>query len=181
MDTPFNIGDVMWKPVCNPREVDETCPTCYGALRVTITLGNNDEVDIACDGCGKGDEGPRGVVHGYSYEPKAVRFEIKAVHSMYNGEWTLLSTLGDMANYHELYTTGEEALVVSIKEMQACVDRNMRTRCAQTKHQRENLTWQVQYHEKCIKDAERQIAWHRTKVSLRRKADPTKPPRKVKA
>ena len=169
MDTPINIGDTYYLPHHNPTQVSKPCPTCYGHRKVEMILGNGDHVDVACEGCGKGYEGPRGYVMEYSYEPFVSRFTIEGIHSMYNGEWTLKSTGGETAGWNQLYTTEAEAMQRAEEWMKDCVDSNMRQSIAQSKHQRENKCWSVQYHEKCIKEWEQKIAWHRTKVSERRK------------
>ena len=170
MDTPFTVGDTYYLPHDNPTQITVPCPTCYGARKVTLILGNGEQVEIQCEGCGKGYEGPRGSVTEYRYEAHVSVFTIAGIHSMYNDEWTLKSTGGETASWSQLYTTRAVAMQRAEECMRDVIDQNMRTQSARTKYQRQNLTWTVQYHEKCIKDHERQIAWHRGRVSERKKS-----------
>jgi len=169
MDTPFNIGDTYYLPHHNPTQVSKPCPVCYGKLKVEMILGNGDHVDVKCEACGKGYEGPRGCVMDYTYEPFVSQFVIKGIHSMYDGEFTLKSTGGETANLKQLYLSHATALEVATNMMKDCQDRNMWDGIGRTKHQRENKCWTISYHEKCIRDWEAKIAWHRAKVSERRK------------
>ena len=169
MDTPFNIGDTYYLPHHNPTQVTVPCPTCYGALKVTLILGNGEQVDVQCEGCGKGYEGPKGCITEYSYEPFVSSFKIAGIHSMYDGEFTLKSTGGETANFTQLFQDKDAAMEKAKQQMKESLDQNMRSSTASTKYQRANLTWSVQYHEKCIKDNERKIAWHRARISERRK------------
>ena len=127
MDTPFNIGDTYYLPHHNLTQVTVPCPTCYGTLKVTMILGNGEHVDVVCEGCGKGHEEPRGYIKEYSYEPFVSKFTIAGIHSMYSGEWTLKSTVGETANLTQLYTQHTEALAEAVRYMEQVKDQNMRS------------------------------------------------------
>lgn len=169
MDTPFTIGDTYYLPHHPPTQVTVPCPTCYGAKKVTVILGNGEQVEIQCEGCGRGFDGPSGCITEYRYEPFVSTFTIASVHSMVNGEWTLKSTQGETARLTDLLTSPAEAVEQARLNAAECVDQNNRVAEARSAAQRGNLAWSIPYHEKCIKDNEQKIAWHRTKVSERRK------------
>jgi len=169
METPFEIGHTYFLPHHNPTQVSVPCPVCYGNKKVIVILGNGEHVYVECEGCGIGFEGPRGYVMEYRYDPFVSEFTVKEIHSMYSGEWTLKSTTGQTANWTQLYTDYNAAMAEAEKTMKECIDRNMRDSIGRTKHQREQKCWTIAYHEKCIKDWEKKIEWHRSKVSERRK------------
>lgn len=172
-DTYFNIGDTYYLPQNTPSEVTVLCPTCYGKFKVTVVLGNGESVLVDCETCGRGYgyEGPTGHVTDYSYTPVVTTFVIKHIHSMHEGEWVVGSTLGERATFTDLCRTYELAWKVATERAQAAEDRNMRQSQARSKRQRENLSWTIAYHEKCIRTIEITLAWHRRKVS-ERKAKP---------
>jgi hypothetical protein len=41
----FKIGDTVWVPDCGNRQKQIPCPVCFGKLRVTIILGNEETVN----------------------------------------------------------------------------------------------------------------------------------------
>ncbi len=166
MEMPFNIGDTYYLPHHNPRQISVPCPICYGNKKVTLVLGNEDQVEVECDGCGLGYEGPRGYIMSYTYEPFVSKFTIAGVHSMYQEEWTVKSTGGETANMKQLYTRQSEALLEAQRCMAECIEHNMRSNASA--HMRKKLAWAVRYHEEQIKEYERKIAWHRSKVSERK-------------
>jgi len=66
----FKIGDVVYFASAGQRQVDIPCPVCFGKREVTLILGNGDSVELPCDYCGKGYDGPRGYVLEYEYAAK---------------------------------------------------------------------------------------------------------------
>ena len=51
-----------WARQARTKEVNVPCPVCFGKKRVTLILGDDSEVSIACDHCGRGWVGPRDYV-----------------------------------------------------------------------------------------------------------------------
>jgi len=170
-DSYFNIGDTYYFPQYRPSQVTAPCPTCYGKLKVTVVLGNGESVLVDCETCGRGYEGPTGYVTDHSYAPVVTTFVIKHIHSMYEGEWVVVSWQGERATFTDLRRTYALAWEAATERAQAAEERNMLQSQSQSKSQRENLCWTIAYHEKCIKTIEKTLAWHRSKVS-ERKAKP---------
>lgn len=170
MELPFAIGDTYYLPICRPEQIEVLCPTCYGKKMVTLILGNGEMIDVQCQGCGLGHESPRGVITEYSHTPKVEEFVIASIESMHGGRWYVRSTTHSTTAFEELCTLYNTAMEVSQAHVVKQREQNMRNSEARTKHQRENETWTVAYHEKCMKDLERKMEWHRGKISARRKA-----------
>jgi hypothetical protein len=167
--TPFEIGHTYYLPHHNPTQVSVPCPVCYGKKEVVMILGNGEFVTVQCEGCGLGYEEPRGYIMEYTYEPCVSQFKVESVYSMYGGEWCLKSTGGEKANWTQLHTTEESAREAATTAMQKSLGQNIQQSIGRTKRQREQSTWTVAYHEKCIRDWHAKIEWHRSKVSERRK------------
>jgi hypothetical protein len=164
---PFKIGEVKWMPAHAPRKIQVECPVCAGQLAVTVILGGGESVSVPCECCGKGWEGPRGVIEEWEYDPQAVRFEIASIASMHNGRWWVGSTDGAHAEYTDLRETEDEALAVSAERCAKQYEHNMATR-ARNKRDTKEHTWSIQYHRKEIAHCEQRIAWHRSKIEARK-------------
>jgi hypothetical protein len=63
----FSIGDKVWVSKAERRTKTVLCPICFGKLKVTLILGNEDHVELPCDYCGKGYDGPRGFLEQIEY------------------------------------------------------------------------------------------------------------------
>lgn len=168
METPFKIGDVMFLPHLHPTEMSVKCHLCEGHRTVLLLCRSGEQVEVACKAC------ERGYVREYSYEPRVLPFEILAVESMSLGldgkaHWYLRSRREDVAEFGSLCWSHEAALEASRETLEKLLENNKRSHYARTGHQREHVTWTVAHHEKCIKDLERQLAYHRDRVSERRK------------
>lgn len=172
MQTPFNTGDTYYLPRTTGQQITVECPTCAGKKTVELILGSGEVVTVPCEGCGLGYEGPRGVVSDYTYEPHAEMFIISRVDSMHLRDgvpaWYVLSTTGIHANFSDLFKTHESAMVASAIALKIVQEERMRSSGNHTRHMYKKHTWTVAYHEKCIRDLEKQIAYHRSKVSERK-------------
>lgn len=62
----FNVGDKVWWAKYQVESVKKTCPICDGKLRVTLILGNGDQVETDCTYCERGFE-QYGWVEEYEY------------------------------------------------------------------------------------------------------------------
>jgi hypothetical protein len=160
---PFQLGDTYWQALGTPYQVEVPCPVCFGKLAVTIILGNGERIGVPCEACQKGYDIPRGVIHEWEHQPRAVKFTIASVESMYNGRWSLKSTTGGRADFHELFTTYDAALAKAIELAKQQHESNMNSRQRHRNNTKDH-TWSVRYHRAQIKDLERQMAWHQGKL-----------------
>lgn len=164
IDTPFTIGQQFWAPVTYPEKITLPCPVCFGSLVVTVVLGNDERIGVPCEACGKGFGGPQGTIEEYEHAPGAKPFVIAAVKSLWDHRWTVESEDGQSRNFDELCATEAEALAVSVKRMAEQHERNMQSRQHRRKNTKE-ATWSIRYHREQIKDLERQIAWHQSRIT----------------
>jgi hypothetical protein len=157
---PFSIGDVKWLPVTTK------CPVCFGKLFCTVILGNDERVQVPCEACGKGYDGPRGTIQEHNYTPEARKFTIASIASMHMGRWCINSEEGGYAEFSDLCATEEDALAQSAAKCAEAHERNMESRATHRKQTKEH-TWSIKYHRKEIADCERRIEWHRSKIEAR--------------
>jgi hypothetical protein len=165
LQVPFRIGDIYWLPVGEPQQVQVACPVCAGQRTVMVILGSGERVVVDCDACGHGYDGPRGTIHEWTVNPTVRRFVIAAVTSLYDGRWRVRSQDGAEADFTDLFATDAEALAEARRQAIKHEDERMmghsRMRKGVKKH-----TWAIRYHREQIKDAERQLAYHRAKLHM---------------
>ena len=168
MNLPFEIGQRLWMPQEQPQRITKACPVCAGNLSFLVILGSGEQLALLCEACGKGFNQPTGVVQEWDYEPDAVPFEIAEVRSFFNDRWTLRSTTGMEHDFHDLYLTRNEALAVSAQRAIEAREHYMQS-YQNTKKNLKNASWSVKYHRDKITELERQITWHRGRISLKEK------------
>jgi hypothetical protein len=160
---PFEIGQKFWKPITSGEKKRVECPVCFGKLAIIIELGNGERIGVPCDGCGHGYDGPRGWIGEWDYTPGAKPFTIARVKSMHDGNWSLESAEGGWAYLSDLYPTEAEALERSRELCAQNHESNMRSR-QHGKDKMQRAGWSIRYHRECIRDLERQIAWHNSRI-----------------
>lgn len=164
LSAPFALGNTYWMPKRVPERVRVPCPVCQGSKLVILLLGE-DRVEVECEACGLGFEGPRGYVEEWRYEPAATEFTIEALDSYHDDTYRVRSTTGDVTEWTNLYPTREAALEVSRQQAAEAVERNMLSR-QNTRSRAKQSTWKASYHLGQIADLERQIEWHRGKMKV---------------
>ncbi len=70
---PFAIGEQLWRAAADPAQQWETCPCCFGKLKIMMVLGNGEELTINCEMCAQGWREPSGKVrtHQVRYSPRS--------------------------------------------------------------------------------------------------------------
>lgn len=166
VEAPFEIGQTFWIASHIPRQGTIPCPICLGRRVVVVLIGEDERVDVDCEACGVGYEGPKGTITEWTWTPGAEPFVIKDIVSMSGASWRVRSAGNVQADFDTLYQTEADALAASAVRCDANHEGNMMRR----RHRKQGVskaTWAIQYHRKCIADAERQIAWHRSKLTAR--------------
>jgi hypothetical protein len=64
----FEIGQKVFAACYRREGVRKPCPVCYGQTKVKLILGNEEEVILPCDYCGKGFDFPKGYVTEYEHK-----------------------------------------------------------------------------------------------------------------
>lgn len=177
---PVAVGEVYWLPDHNAALVTSKCSVCCGHGSVWLRNLEGEEWNVACEACGKGYAEPKGVEKDYSFEPKVTRYEVKEITRVEfkaDGQLdiTLKSTTDRWATFDQLYTTEAEALAKATEYMDNLVRVNMANKLSRKQALLPEHAWSVRYHNDRIKDAEKIIAWHRTRLLAKTKAKGGKP------
>ncbi len=171
MEIKYNIGDKVWYASYANRETTVLCDDCYGTGLLHVTLGNGETFAIECTNCVSSDwsRKPTGYMKRYNYEKKAEYSTITGVNITGNGVGYTISVNGGMYTIRtpeEISDTEEGALLYASKLAEeaevAATDRF--NRCKE--NGKRTWAWNVSYHRKCIKEAERQLAYHKAKLSI---------------
>ena len=163
----FKSGDSVWLANCGVREVTGPCPVCFGKRSVVVILGNDEQVQTPCDYCGKGWDGPRGVeiVHEWIAEPMLVT--VAGVRTDADGEKQSVDYRfynNYIGREDDVFTTKEEAQVRCSEKANEHAEEERRRRECLKENATKSFSWHVGYHRRCIKQAERNLEWHRSRV-----------------
>ena len=164
------IGDRLWLAQYqeNSRKTVPCC-VCFGKLRVTLILGNGESVELPCDYCGKGFDGPTGTEVVYELECSAEPFVVARVETSTTEEGAerrYMSTAHHSNDGARLFATEAEAIACA----EALVAKALEEKRTRTEHiksdAKKSFSWNAGYHMRQAKDHERQAAYHRERVAL---------------
>lgn len=158
-----DLGDKVFIAWASPHYGDEVdCPVCFGRRFVHIVLGDDSLEKVACGNCSRGCSPPTGKVTERVARCGVTEAEVVGVTK--RGDAFRYEYSPSAANGVGVFDTEEEALAAAeaalpgVAECRAMID-------AGVQHDKwESSTWSVGYHRRCIRDAERQIAWHRQQL-----------------
>lgn len=169
IDRVLNAGDKIWLAHVRQERINVTCPICFGKLKVTLILGDDSQVEVECDYCGKGFEGPQGYVTTYEFKSDPVQIEItgRGMHQSGIEEvWTYQYSGCYIANSDQLFKTQAEAVVKCV-ELVAEHEENKAAHAEKRKqYGHKSYTWAAGYHLREIKSHEHQLAWHQQRVQV---------------
>jgi len=158
----YKIGDQVWVARAGNEKITKTCPICFGKLKVKLTLGDDSEYELPCDYCGKGFDGPTGVVHEYEYraEPKlytitkvSVETTEKGIEREYQSDcWVLHEDM--------VFSTREEALSMC-EEIKRGRELEQITRAEYIKKDKnKSYAWNAGYHMREAKRKRKDAEYH---------------------
>jgi len=176
-DKCYNVGDVVWYAQCGQVNVEHPCPVCCGQLKATVILGNGDHVEVQCDYCGIGFEGPRGVVHDYEWiaEPRGRIIDQVKIEETAQGAIREYRSKHQCFEIEDLFDTKEEAQMRCEERMRKH-EEEQNTRAEYIKKdQAKSYTWNAGYHMREAKSNRKRAEYHeRMAVICKQKAKTTK-------
>lgn len=169
---PFAFGQTIYVARADAHYGDLVpCPMCFGKLTCTLTLGNGESTPVECEFCGKGYDGPKGVVEKYGARSSVIESTVTGMSrdKFFDEGWCVNGTAGvsERLSAGNVFTTREEAesrRVVLHAQAEQQAQQNFES---QFKKAKNHTTWSVGYHRKCLADLERQSEWHRSKLAAR--------------
>ena len=159
----FKLGDTVYYAKCNYEHIKKTCPICFGKLKVTLILGNDDLVVLPCNYCAPDYDPPCGFVEEYDYVVAAQMVTIDRVTTEVSGK-------GEQGTYcfngcygadeSLLFLTKEEALSKA-QEIKAQLDQDQATRAEYIKKDKQkSFSWNALYHIREAKRGRKQAEYH---------------------
>jgi hypothetical protein len=164
----LKINDTAWWAKCGTKDVKIPCPVCYGKLKVTVILGNDEWFETPCDYCGsKTWEGAKGYVIEYQWVAEPEVFVVAGISSECGGEGCKVQYKthhGYLIDAEELFES-KEAAQVRCDERIAEHDAEEKARLAWGKeNSKKSYSWHVGYYKREIKEAERKIEYAKARL-----------------
>ena len=157
------VGDEVWVARCGQEQVTKTCPVCFGKRQVTLTLGDDSEMELPCEYCKLGYEGPRGVVNEYEWIDAAVLVRITEVRVKQSAG---VEDVEYMCGHYfytpdKVFDAKDEALErckaeIAERELQQTTNASQ-----MKKYKAKSFAWHAGYHMQEVKRAERDVEYHR--------------------
>src|ERR1700686_1584460 len=165
----FEIGQQVWMATFYPTTVRHvTCPDCGGTGRLRVTFHDETQVSIDCRNCAAGYEAPSGRVIIYEPQAKAKLSIVTGVEV--NGDMTRWHLAGP-SNYYQVaddkdvYDNEAEARAAA-EALAAVYIESERKRVFEKEKNTRTWAWNASYHRRCIKDAQKQIEYHTSKLAV---------------
>lgn len=160
----YSVGDeVYWVESSSNYQKSVPCPMCFGQRFVTIILGNDESEKIECGYCQKGYDRASGIAT--VWQPDAV------VHKGTISGVTTRNGIKYEIGYksideHELFNKKDDAEIEREKRYRAEVERSEKWFLDNFIQAKKKQIWSVGYHRRSIKDAEKTIAWHKSRLGM---------------
>lgn len=162
----FSVGEPVWWAHCGQREVVHPCPVCFGKLRVTVILGNDEAISTPCDYCGKGYDGPQGIEREYEWVASPELVTVCGVSTEQDGSKTVAryKSAGYILDQEDVFSTREEAVARCVERAAEHKADEDKRRTHMKEHSHKSFSWHVGYHRRQIKEAKRQLEWHEARA-----------------
>lgn len=165
----YEYGQRLFAASWESTEERVTCPDCGGGKTIECHLWDGGIHIIDCVGCAAGYEPPRGYLTVHVRRAIARPAEIVSVSQNWDGagfEYRANTGCGSQYCYQEadLFLTEAEALAAA-EQKAAKADQEERDQIARKEKPGRSWAWNIHYHRKCIRDAEKQIAYHTAKLN----------------
>ncbi len=162
---PFEFGQTVYLVEASPNhQVGRPCPVCFGKLSVTIILGNGEQQPIECEMCEAGYLGPRGIVSVGEVSSSVIQATITGLE-MEGDDWRISSNIRSYRQNERRFfaekESAEQRRIELHSEAEDQAQKNFESRFRQGKKH----SWSVGYHRNQIRDLERQLGWHREKLT----------------
>lgn len=171
MQPKFQIGQKVFKGIYERHDTFVTCPDCSGTKHVKVVLGDGTEILIECGGCDPGGYQPStGAIKQYVYEARAKTHLVTGVKLTADEvEYEL-----DKTENYGSYFTGNEAEVFATKEEAMAHANELKSQFEEAENKRlmaktkdsRSWAWNATYHRNCIKRLEKELEYHRSKVTI---------------
>lgn len=165
----FEVGQTIWIGDFCPRSPTfVTCPDCGGTGRLRVTFHDETQVSIECRNCSQGYDPPTGEVVIYQGEAKARKAVVCGFENAYaKVRWHIDGHGGGyrIVDDEAAFATEEEAIAWAFLKSGE-YEKEQRSKILSKEKDARTWAWNASYHRRCIRDAEKTIAYHRDKLSV---------------
>ena len=166
MEKPkFNIGDMVFvvESSCH-YGVKIPCRMCFGKRRVTVILGNDEQVVTECGYCQAGIDPPTG--YSTTWEPRATVSAEKVLGIRRSDDGWRYEVGYQSVLEDQIFLTREEAEPVAAEKLKIETERKALLERDHFITATKKQVWSAGYHLNRIKDHERQIGWHKMRLCM---------------
>lgn len=166
MDKPrFNLGDTVFYVEANSHSgFYRPCEMCFGKKKVTIIIGNGEQIDSECGFCKRGVDPPSGQCHDWDARSEICEGTITGIELEYSTPTYRVH--GRSLRNYALFSSREEAeplMQARLKEVQEQRRDWFKSSFVNAKS---SQIWSTGYHRNQIKSHERNIEWHRMRLCM---------------
>jgi ribosomal protein S27E len=165
----FAVGDVIWVGDFQPMAADlVTCPDCGGTGRLRVIFHDEVQVSIACANCSAGYNPPTGsiIVHREKVSARQAIVTGLEVHDQ-KTRWHVDGTSNSyrIVDDEQAFDNEADALAFAQK-LAAKHEQQQRDRIGQKEKETRSWAWNASYHRREIKEAQRKIEYHSSKLAV---------------
>jgi len=168
----YEIGQQVWYAGWESSPARIVCPDCDGEGRIRVLLPDDSIVSIDCTACQRGYERPSGYLECYDRKAVAKLVTITGLE-ISDGKTHWKTSESYRTDEAELFDNEVDAFAAAKVKAEED-DREERARIGRKHKDTRSWAWNAHYHRICIKDAQRQIEYHTSKLavaSLKAKAE----------
>lgn len=160
----YNIGDTVWWAHWDTVADWVTCPECGGSGQITCELYDGTRLSVECAGCTRGFEGPKGALQVWKRTAVARltmvdRVEVAPDKIEYGVTGSYRVDEGSLFDNEADARTKARGLAAEL-------DQQDRDKIARKEKDTRSWSWNVHYHRRQIRDAEKSIAYHTAKLNV---------------
>lgn len=158
----YKVGDVVWWATAENKQIEKVCPICFGTLKVTLILGNGNQVVLPCDYCKCGCDGPFGTVREYEFVSGVKQMVIDHVFIQQQVSGDVVEYRSDhyCLDQENIFDT-REAAEQRVIEICANMKLEQETRAENIKkNTNKSYSWNAGYHMREVKEAKKRIEYH---------------------
>lgn len=159
----FEIGQQVWRATFGTRENFVTCPDCGGTGRLRVTFHDETQVSIHCQNCALGYDPPTGRIRVYDRRAEAVKTTITGMEvEGTEVQWRTADSY--RVEDCDIFDNEADCLVAAQAKAEQ-FDLEERERVFKKEKDTRTWAWNASYHRKAIKEAQRQIEYHTSKLN----------------